>query len=107
MRCQVQLVIIKQLEHSKGQIKSYVTMYEPKSNIVQVNNFQNVPFCHILSENLPDLFLQQHCHVEYLFKFFDKSLNKIDLFILSDCHYSDVIISLLNAFRLKKPKTYL
>ena len=81
MRCQVQLVIIKQLEHSKGQIKSYVPKYEPKSNIVQANHFQNVLFYHPFIYNFPDLFWQQYYHVELLFKFFDKSVNKIDLLI--------------------------
>ena len=71
MRCQVQLVIIKQLEHSKGQIKSYV----PKSNIVQVKNFQNVPLYRISIGKFAGSFLQQHCHVEFLFKFLDKSVN--------------------------------
>ena len=71
MRCQVQLVIIKQLEHSKGQIKSYV----PKSNIVQVKNIQNVPLYCICIGKFAGSFLQQHCHVEFLFKFLDKSVN--------------------------------
>ena len=57
MRCQVQLVIIKQLEHSKGHIKSYVPMYKPKSNIVKVNIFQNVPFYRIFIGKLAGSFL--------------------------------------------------
>ena len=72
MRCQVQLVIIKQLEHSKGQIKSYVPMYEPKSNIVQVNIFQNVPFSYTFIKEFEQKFFMTICCEKRSGKFSDK-----------------------------------
>ena len=83
MRCQVQLVIIKQLEQSKGQIKNYVPIYEPKSNIVQVNNFQKVLFYHIFIGKFARSFFTAALSCRFFVQMFDKSVNKIDLFIIT------------------------
>ena len=52
---------------------------------VQVNNFQRVPFVHHFTKQIERFSTQQYyCHVEFLFKVFDKMV-KIDFLKLSTC----------------------
>jgi hypothetical protein len=93
--------LIKPINGQKGCEVGYVTHTNPRGKIptwltnkvtsyvaprmlrklhkacIQVNNLQNIPFCSpFYKKKLSDFSTQQYCHVEFLFKFFDRMIKK-------------------------------